>query len=306
MTTLYKTYGSNKITGTALGETLDGGLDYYLTLSGGAGNDNYFINSTTTVIENKNEGIDKVVVNGRNTGFTLDDFSTYTLPANVEDLYAVGSSSITASGNSLDNTMMAIATSFKPVTFFGYAGNDSLSGAEGKDSLKGGTGNDDLDGHGGDDSLYGEAGNDYLAGYEGVDYLDGGAGNDMIFGGNGEDFIIGGLGQDQMSGGAGMDMFIFNTAKESSATQKNSDFIADFNQSEGDFIYLYFDADTKKAGDQDFTFIGSKTFSKDATAQVRFDSATSTIYGSTNADAKAEFAIVVTGVTTMVASDFSL
>jgi hypothetical protein len=43
-----------------------------------------------------------------------------------------------------------------------------------------------------------------------------------------------------------------------------------------------------------------------ATGQIRFDAKTSTLYGSTNADAAPKFAIVLSGVKTLVAEDLIL
>lgn len=76
---------------------------------------------------------------------------------------------------------------------FGYAGNDTLRGANDcNDFLYGGRGNDVLIGLGSDDFLYGQQGNDGLYGGDLVDHLFGGVGHDTLDGGVGADFMAGG------------------------------------------------------------------------------------------------------------------
>lgn len=78
-------------------------------------------------------------------------------------------------GNSSNNYLMA-GNSKKAATgdiihmeIQGFAGNDSLRGAENADILKGGDGNDRLDGFEGNDELYGGAGSDQFHFYQGWD-----------------------------------------------------------------------------------------------------------------------------------------
>ncbi|MCE3272944.1 MAG: hypothetical protein K0S57_3341, partial [Ramlibacter sp.] len=68
------------------------------------------------------------------------------------------------------------------------------------------------------------------------------------------------------------------------------------------------DADATAFGQQHFTFIGSASFGADATGQLRFalEDDTLVLYGSTDADAAAEFAVQVTGTTELSASDLIL
>ena len=66
------------------------------------------------------------------------------------------------------------------------------------------------------------------------------------------------------------------------------------------------DANSKISGNQSFQFIGNASFNKDATGQIRFDSATHILYASTNADSKPEFSILLTGVESLVSEDFVL
>ena len=82
----------NVITGNAGNNTLNGGAGAD-TLIGGAGNDTYGVDNVgDIVIENANEGIDTVWTS-----------VNYTLSANVENLYLVGS--VNGTGNSGNNTI---------------------------------------------------------------------------------------------------------------------------------------------------------------------------------------------------------
>jgi serralysin len=113
--------GNDSLNGGVGDDVLDGssdntGLD---TFAGGAGDDNYGIyNSATVVIENAGEGNDSVwtVVN-------------YTLSANIETLYLVGNAAGT--GNAGNNTIV------------GYGSGDNIiDGGDGIDNIYGGAGND--------------------------------------------------------------------------------------------------------------------------------------------------------------------
>jgi Ca2+-binding RTX toxin-like protein len=140
--------------------------------------------------------------------------------------------------------------------------------------------------------------NDVLTGTDGADKLNGLAGNDTL---------IGGLGKDTLTGGIGADVFKFKLVNDSSTLPKQADTITDFKHAQGDKIDLSaIDANSVLAGNQSFTYIAAKAFIADATGQLRFDAKTSTLYGSTNADAAPEFAIVISGVKNLVAADLIL
>ncbi len=117
------TLGANvenlRLTGTAAingtGNTLNNiltGNSAANTLAGGAGNDTYLIDAATDlVIENLNEGTDTVA-----TG------STYTLGANVENLFLNGTAAANGAGNALDNVLTGNSAAN---TLAGGAGNDT-------------------------------------------------------------------------------------------------------------------------------------------------------------------------------------
>ena len=135
--------------------------------------------------------------------------------------------------------------------------------------------------------------------------LTGTAENDTISGSTGNDWIIGNMGVDKMTGGMGADTFTFYNAEESGLTAKTRDIITDFKHSDGDKIDVSLMLTEPVM--HDFSFIGAKAFSKiDATGELRFDAATHILYGSTDADNKAEFSIQLNGVKSLVADDFIL
>lgn len=163
--------GNDTFYGGILPQNLD-------VLRGGIGDDIYYLGGSgfNKVIEKFGEGIDTVI---------LDDFSTVTLPANVENLLIIYGGSGT--GNSLDNIMMAGPGT--AVGFYGLAGNDTLTGDDRGDRLYGDSGNDILDGGAGDDILTGGTGNDILKSATiKVDYS-----GELL---SDKDILIGGMGDD--------------------------------------------------------------------------------------------------------------
>ncbi|MCX7257095.1 MAG: hypothetical protein NTZ64_10255 [Polaromonas sp.] len=298
---------ADTLTGNAGSNTLNGsaGVD---TMTGGDGSDTYYVDNVADVVIETN-----ATASTGGTDQVYSSLSAYTLGANVENgrINTTGTASLT--GNSLGNTLYA------------GAGNNILNGAAGTDTVSyqyatagvtvslastvtqatGGSGSDTLlnierlTGSNYADTLTGNAGNNYLTGCTGNDALNGGAGNDVL---------IGGLGADQLTGGTGADRFDFNTLTELGLTIATWDTITDFKTSEGDKIDLLgVDANTALTGDQAFTFLGSvSTFTGDATGQLRFDEATQILYGSTDADTDAEFAIFLAGVNSLASTDLVL
>lgn len=144
-----------------------------------------------------------------------------------------------------------------------------------------------------------------------------GDGNDRIFGGReknvlngqaGADTISGGLGADEMAGGIGPDDFIFRSVADSRPGGKKHDTIGDFSHAEGDTIDLRtIDADTARAGNQNFHFIGDKAFSGDP-GELRFQSKSgdTLVLADTDGDGKADFEIQIDGAVDFAKSDFIL
>ena len=120
---------NNTLTGAGGNDTLDGGTGND-TMIGGTGNDTYVVNATGDIVtEALNEGIDTI-----QTSVTLT-----TLAANVENLTLLGTSTLSATGNTLDNVLTGNSANN---TLTGGAGNDTLDGGLGNDTMLGGLGND--------------------------------------------------------------------------------------------------------------------------------------------------------------------
>jgi large repetitive protein len=244
----------------------------------------------------------------------------HTIYASAVD--AAGNAGVLSSG--LDVTIQVPGTT-PPAS----RGNDVLTGTAGDDVLNGGPGNDTMIGGLGNDTYYVDRRGDVITELPGggtdtvlasTSYTLGpnvenmtltgtssgashqATGNELdnVLIGNGFNNFLEGLGgADTLTGGLGADRFIYVSVADSPAG--GWDVITDFNSAEGDIIDLTrVDSNDAKSGDQHFTFIGSAAFSGvDATGQLRFDSATHMLYGSTNADATAEFAIELTGVSSL-------
>lgn len=178
----------------------------------------------------------------------------------------------------------------------GGSAADKLTGDSGANTLRGGKGND---------ILSGGTGNDLLAGDEGADRLVGGAGNDSLVGGDGNDNLVGGAGQDVLNGGAGNDVFDFNALSEMGTTGTTRDRITDFVRGQDKIDLSTLDANTATSENDSFngTLIASSA-SFSAAGQLKLMSGV--LYGNTDSDSTAEFAITLTGVTTLSASDFIL
>ena len=138
---------ANTLNGGAGNDNINGGVGAD-TLIGGLGNDTLTVDNVgDVVVENANEGTDRV-----------NAYITYTLGDNVENLTLLGTAVIDGNGNALANALT------------GNGADNRLAGGDGNDTLWGGAGND---------TLLGQAGDDTLNGGTGADALFGGAGNDI-------------------------------------------------------------------------------------------------------------------------------
>lgn len=161
-------------------------------------------------------------------------------------------------------------------------------------------------GSGNDNILTGD-GSDVLIGNAGRDTLAAGGGNDKIHGDAGNDILTGGLGEDRMNGGLGADTFVYQGTADSLRGSKDT--IMDFNHGQGDLIDLHsIDANTMKAGNQAFSFIGTSAFSGHArelhyAVNAHGDAVVS---GDVNGDGKADFAITLHSTAHLMATDFGL
>ena len=118
------------------------------TLTGGTGNDIYYVGSNDVIVE--------LAVEGTDTAYGYGDYTLAT-GVSVENLYLNVTTGQTLTGNELANKLS------------GNAGSDTLRGLDGNDSLSGGLGADVLDGGQGNDTLAGGLGNDTVTGGNGND-----------------------------------------------------------------------------------------------------------------------------------------
>jgi Ca2+-binding RTX toxin-like protein len=190
-----------------------------------------------------------------------------------------------ATGASMRKTFTIQVGNSLNETAIGSALGDVLKGGEGQDLFKGAGENDYLSADLGNDRLYGETGNDTL---------EGGSGNDLLDGGLNNDRLVGGLGKDTFTGGKGRDVFVFDD-RETGSSKAKADYITDF-KGRGRIDLKLIDANTKKRGDQKFSFIGDdKSFSK--AGEVRFEKTKkyTYVYLNTDNDKAAEAVIKLKG-----------
>ncbi len=293
----------NFITGNSANNVLNGaaGAD---SMSGGNGSDTYYVDDIgDNVIETNS---DKV---SGGTDSVHSSLATYTLTANVENLYIDSNAAANGIGNALDNIL------------FAGAGDNVLEGRDGNDtvsferalagitatlstSAQQNTVGSGLDTLKGIENLTGSAYADTLSGNSSANVLNGGAGNDTLVGGAGNDRLIGGEGTDSLTGGTGADTYVFGSLSDM-GTGALRDVISGFKTADGDQLdFTGLDANPLTSGMDAFKFIGSNAFdTADATGQIRF--ADGILYGSLNADATAEFEIQLVGVKELHASDFT-
>ena len=237
---LYGDGGNDILIGDTGDDLLDGGAGSD-RLIGNTGNDIYYTDGYDIIVEQLNEGIDKVVIMGPVIQYTLD--------ANVENLENRYGLAFHGIGNELANIIQGGSASDY---LEGRDGNDILVGGDGDDILDGGNGNDLISGGTGQNTLIGGIGDDtymvvnpddvivekasegidsvrtiasiYTLGdyvenlqYVGNAYAFYGSGNQLdniiqsnssrnfLFGYGGNDRLIGGDGFDFLSGGEGND-----------------------------------------------------------------------------------------------------
>ena len=292
--------GADYLSGGGDGDTLDGGAgaDDLLggsgvdLLLGGSGNDTLKGDAGNDTL-NGGVGVDSMAGGAGNDAYVIDSYNdrvtegagsgtdserasvTRTLEANIENLLLTGAGAINGTGN---------------------GGNNSITGNGANNRLNGGAGNDRLDGG---------AGNDTELGGTGTDTVVGGAGNDSLNGGSGIDTLVGGAGKDSMTGGTdSRDVFDFNAITETGRTSATADTINDFKHLVDKIDLSTIDANSGHAGNDAFTQLLSvrATFNQAGQLQLKGD----VLYGNTDSDSAAEFAIHLTGVTSVSLGDFVL
>ncbi|WP_298933580.1 hypothetical protein [uncultured Ramlibacter sp.] len=325
--------GGNTVASNVVSVTLQTGR------SGGLGNDTYtVVDAYDAVVETPGEGKDSVRTSL--ASYALPDNVENLIYTGSAAFTGTGNAAANAITGGADNDTLAGDAGNDALN--GGAGNDTLAGGTGNDVLNGGVGADAMSGGLGNDIYFvndaldtvtesAAEGTDQvftnLASYvlanavENLRYISSGpftgtgnalantitsgAGNDTLAGDAGNDALTGGAGADTMSGGLGADTFVFT--KTSDAAISAWDVVLDFRAVEGDRIDLHtIDANDSVAGNQAFAYIGTAVFVEGSAAgKLRFDAAAHMLYGSTNADANAEFAIELVGVNTLAATAIS-
>jgi Ca2+-binding RTX toxin-like protein len=177
---LSSSFGDDHLDGGDGDDELDGGMGNDVMI-GGAGDDIFHVQQDGDVVtESANGGIDTVILS----------LSTYTIPANVENVDArFASGDIVITGNALNNF---IIMGFGPVSVYGGAGIDTVSyfsnGAVTIDLANysfGGAASDDY--LNGIENVTGSSHDDELRGNGSTNILDGGLGADLLVGRNGSD-----------------------------------------------------------------------------------------------------------------------
>jgi len=210
----------------------------------------------------------------------------------------------------------------------GGAGDDALFGGDGDDIVDGGTGADLLDGGAGSDTAgylnaargvhvdlalagpqYTREGRDTL---RSIENLDGSSFSDALWGnwaanrlngGNGWDWLVGRGGIDELQGGEGRDSFVYCKTWHASACGPELETILDFETGLDRIVLTRIDADTTRAGNQAFAFIGEAAFGSVA-GQLRYHG--SVVEGDVNGDGQADLAIRIDNGARLTESSFLL
>ncbi len=273
-------------------------------MAGGNGSDLYAVDNAGDIVRETNAD---ATVGGIDT---VESSIAFTLGANVENLTLTGTGAINGTGNVLANKLL------------GNSGNNVLNGGAGIDTMAGGLGNDTyyVDNAGDVVSEAPGAGTDTvistvtrtlgdnqenltLAGTAAIN----GTGNALannIIGNAAANTLTGGLGKDVLEGGGGSDVFVFNASTETGVTSAAWDVINDFVRGQDKLDLRGIDANTATTTNDAFTTFIAATAAFTAAGQLKF--VNGVLYGNTDGDADAEFAIQLTGITQLTTADVML
>jgi len=230
--------GNDTLDGGAGNDDLDGGFGED-RMTGGAGDDTYHVqNAGDVVIEANHGGTDQV----------LSSISYSLAGQYVEMLTLTGSANLSATGNSLANTLTGNSGNNM---LDGGAGADTLDGRSGADLMAGGAGNDTYHVDNAGDSVVeaDDAGTDQVfsavsfdlsgqqvealtltgsaavnaTGNELANTLTGNAVANVILGLSGDDTLYGAGGNDRLEGGSGQDAMYGGTGNDTYQVGNNAD-----------------------------------------------------------------------------------
>jgi Ca2+-binding RTX toxin-like protein len=290
--------GADRLIGNSLANVLDGGGGND-TMIGGDGNDTYHVAQSGDVVAESGTGVDRV----------LSWRPAYTLGGAVENGRVMSAGTASLTGNALANLLYA------------GAGDNLLDGAGGVDTASwryaasavqvslasaaaqatGGPGSDTLRSI---ENLTGSPYADRLTGNGAANRLAGAAGDDTLSGGGGNDTLRGGLGRDSLVGGSGSDRFDWDSAAETGLDAAARDIVADFVAGQDRLDLSGIDANAALAGDQAFGALIASAASFTAAGQLRL--VAGVLWGNTDADPAAEFALTLAGVATLALGDIVL
>ncbi|MDD5273504.1 MAG: calcium-binding protein, partial [Methylovulum sp.] len=274
--TLAGNAGANVLNGS-------GGAD---AMAGGDGSDYYYVDNAGDVVTETNANAG---TGGADTVYS--SLNAYTLAANVENgrIQSAGAANLT--GNGLDNLLYTgvgdnvldggLGVDTASYLYVASAVTASLAVAGGQNTL--GSGSDTL---------------------TGIENLTGGNYNDTLAGNAGANVLVGGVGFDTLTGGGGADTFDFNALSEMGTLSGATDVITDFVSGQDKIDLSTLDANTATVANNAFSGFIANTGSFTAAGQLMF--LDGVLYGNTNADSSAEFAIQLTGVSTLAISDIIL
>jgi Ca2+-binding RTX toxin-like protein len=215
--------GSQTLRGATGNDVINGGAGADIMI-GGKGNDTFYVDNVgDKVVEDKDQGIDKVF---SSVSYTLEGRT-------VENMTLTGSENINATGNKYDNILI------------GNSGSNTLNGLAGADDMRGGLGDDvyyvdnvgdeatEVQGNGTDTvfssvtySLKGTYVEELrLTGSQIIDAT-GNKLDNTIVGNSKSNIINGGDGSDTLTGGNGSDRFVFDTLLRPSNVDTITDFYA--------------------------------------------------------------------------------
>jgi len=306
--TLLGGLGNDSLSGGAGEDALDGdeGRD---TMVGGAGNDTYVVRDSADLL------IEEAGAAAGSYDFVFSHLPSYRLPANIEGGQISSRSSADLIGNSESNYLWAgVGNNF----LSGLGGSDTVSyefGLSGVGSIgvavslaitsAQATGRSGWDTLIGIENLVGSARGDSLTGSIGGNFLAGLGGNDSIFGGDGHDTLSGGLGRDSLVGGAGRDVFLFQNLLDMGVRSAAADVIVDFSRGFDKIDLSSIDANTNTTLNDAFSAaILEKGARFVAPGQLRW--ADGFLYGNTDWDSDAEFAIYIGGTSIITSADIVL
>lgn len=159
----------------------------------------------------------------------------------------------------------------------------------------------------GDDTIRGNDARNALGGNDGQDQIFGLAGRDHLMGGGGADLLCGGAALDHLKGGAGADDFLYLALDDSGAVRASADRIAGFVSGSDHVDLSGLDGQSGGTADDAFVWIDTDAFSH-TVGELRWQAigAGVLVQGDRDGDGVADFALLLTGVNSVVVGDFML